>query len=162
MKINSFLSIVGSTLVGVGLMSYEAAAAASEKLPRPAYAPAPAPSGRTPAVQNTKSWIIPPNMAEPARLLQQAYFALSLADHDYKGHRVAAMRAVSAAGQHLGMNLRGDGKGREPRALSDKHLVEAQRLIHKARVILAPGPNKKIVRNLDHAIKQINIALSIR
>jgi hypothetical protein len=33
----------------------------------------------------------------PANLLRRAYYTLAIADHDYKGHRVEAMKQVEAA-----------------------------------------------------------------
>jgi hypothetical protein len=40
--------------------------------------------------------------AAPAELLRHAYGELASADHDYKGHRLAAMKKLDAAGKLLG------------------------------------------------------------
>ena len=51
-----------------------------------------------------------------AGLLVQAYATLEQADHDYKGHRVAAMKQIAAAARLVGVQVRGDGKGQIGRA----------------------------------------------
>jgi hypothetical protein len=99
--------------------------------------------------------------AQPAgagSLLQQAYAALERADHDYKGHRIEAMKHVEAAGKLLGLNLRGDGKGHEKQGVSDEQLRIAQGLLEQARSGLTGKPLKRVNR----AIAQLNIALSIK
>ena len=96
--------------------------------------------------------------APSADLLQQAYTTLEQADHDYKGHRVAAMKQIEAAGKLLGLNLRGDGKGHEKQGVSDQQLRSAQALLEQARAGLAGKP----LKHVDRAIKQLNIALSIK
>jgi hypothetical protein len=94
----------------------------------------------------------------PAGLLSQAYATLAQADHDYKGHRVAAMKQIEAAGKALGVNIRGDGKGHEPQGVSDAQLRAAQGLLEQARAGLTGKPLKHINRALD----QISIALTIK
>ena len=96
--------------------------------------------------------------APSADLLQQAYTTLEQADHDYKGHRIAAMKQIEAAGKLLGLNLRGDGKGHEKQGVSDQQLRSAQALLEQARAGLAG----KSLKHVDRAIKQLNIALSIK
>jgi len=91
-------------------------------------------------------------------LLQQAYTALEQADHDYKGHRIAAMKQVEAAGKRLGLNLRGDGKGHEKQGVSDQQLRTAQALLQEA----SAGLTGKPLKHVNRALKQLNIALSIK
>jgi hypothetical protein len=91
-------------------------------------------------------------------LLQQAYTTLEQADHDYKGHRVAAMKQIEAAGKLLGLNLRGDGKGHEKQGISDDQLRTARALLEQARA----GMTGKPLRHVNRAIKQLDIALSIK
>jgi hypothetical protein len=64
-----------------------------------------------------------------ARALSSAYLILATGDHDYKGQRVKAMHQIEAAGKLLGMDLRGDARGRQPQALSDGKLREARGLL---------------------------------
>jgi len=100
-------------------------------------------------------------MARPAAsadLLAQAYTSLERADHDYKGHRVEAMKQVAAAGKLLGITIRGDGKGHEKQGLSDDQLRKAQGLLQEARSRL----NGKALKHVDKAIQQISIALTIK
>jgi hypothetical protein len=94
----------------------------------------------------------------PGVLLTQAYTALASADHDYKGHRIRAMRQVKAAAVALGVSLGGDGRNREAQGASDAQLQTAQGLLQQARAGLSGKP----LRHVNQAIKQISIALSIR
>jgi len=91
-------------------------------------------------------------------LLTQAYATLSRADHDYRGHRAAAMAHVEAAGKALGINVRGDGRGHEKQGVSDDQLRAAQGLLEQAKA----GLRGKPLRQVNRAIAQINTALSIR
>jgi hypothetical protein len=103
-----------------------------------------------------------PNLvAQPSgsgALLTQAYATLSMADHDYKGHRIAAMKQIEKAGTLIGVNVRGDGKGHEQQGVSDQQLRTAQNLLEQARSGLAPKP----LNHVNKAIEQISIALSIK
>ena len=94
----------------------------------------------------------------PGDLLVQAYTTLSAADHDYKGHRVAAMRHIEAAAKLLGVNLKGDGKGHEKQAVSDAQLRAAQTALQQAAAVLS-GPAQK---HVEKAEKELSIALSIK
>ena len=94
----------------------------------------------------------------PADTLRQAYGILSVADHDYKGHRVKAMKQIEAAAKLLGVDLKGDGKSREPQGTSDEQLRAAQALLQQARA----GLSGKAQKHVDEAINQISIALKIR
>ncbi len=91
-------------------------------------------------------------------LLRQAYTTLERADHDYKGHRIEAMKQIEAAGKALGVKVRGDGKGHEPQGLSDAQLRTAQGLLEQARAELKGKP----LRHVNNAIHQLSIALSIK
>ena len=94
--------------------------------------------------------------------LRQAYRILATGDHDYKGHRVHAMRDVERAGKQLGMDLKGDLKDRTPQKLSDERLREAQGLISGVLNSAEVKGQKHIVKDLQEAVNQINTALSIR
>jgi hypothetical protein len=96
----------------------------------------------------------PPNVD----LLRQAYVALAHADHDYKGHRVAAMRQIDAAARILGANFRGEGRGHEKQGVSDDQVRAAQGLLQQA----SAGLSGKVLRHVRAAEKQLNIALSIK
>ena len=91
-------------------------------------------------------------------LLRQAYTTLERADHDYKGHRIEAMKQIEAAGKALGVKVRGDGKGHEPQGLSDAQLRTAQGLLEQARA----GLKGKPLRHVNKAINQLSIALAIK
>jgi hypothetical protein len=94
----------------------------------------------------------------PGDLLRQAYATLSAANHDYKGHRVAAMKHVQAAGKLLGVELRGHGRGHEQQGDSDAQLRAAQNLLEQARPALSGKPLKRVNR----AIHEISVALNLR
>lgn len=96
--------------------------------------------------------------AAPADLLRQAYGELASADHDYKGHRRAAMEKIDGAGKLLGVRLHGEGKEHEPQGISDDHLRIAQGLLQQAASGLSGRPLKRVLA----AEKDISIALSIK
>ena len=91
-------------------------------------------------------------------LLVQAYTSLERADHDYKGHRKAAMEQVEAAAKLLGVNVRGDGKGHEKQGVSDEQIRTAQGLLEQAKAGLSGKP----LKHVNKALKQLSIALSIK
>jgi len=92
-----------------------------------------------------------------AGLLVQAYTTLEQADHDYKGHRIAAMKQIEAAAKLLGMKVHGDGRGHEKQGASDAQLRTAQGLLQQAQ----PGLSGKPLRHVNKALQQLSIALSI-
>ncbi len=100
---------------------------------------------------------IPNNSAE-AGLLRQAYAMLSVADHDYKGHRVRAMKQIEEAAKVLGVSLRGDGKGHEPQGASDTQLRSAAALLQQASASL----HGHGLEHIKLAYEQLNVALAIR
>ena len=95
-------------------------------------------------------------------LLRNVYMHLSVADHDYKGHRVGAMKVVAAAGDSLGVNLRGDADAHETQASSDDQLKTAEALIEQAQQIAQGGGQGKVLSHLGKAIQEINKALSFK
>jgi hypothetical protein len=102
--------------------------------------------------------------AEPAEVttLRGAYKVLSVADHDYKGHRVKAMHAIEAACDLMGCDIRGDGKGREKQTVSDAQLRQAQSMVEQARQSVASHHRDAVARHLEEAVKEIATALSIK
>ena len=99
--------------------------------------------------------------AEPSRsagFLVQAYTALEQADHDYKGHRKAAMKQIEAAAKILGVSVHGDSKGHEKQSVSDTQLRTAQGLLQQAQ----SGLSGKALKHVDKALQELSIALSIK
>ena len=96
--------------------------------------------------------------APAAGLLVQAYTTLEQADHDYKGHRKAAMKQIEAAAKLLGVKVRGDGKGHEKQGVSDAQLRTAQGLLQQAQ----SGLRGKSLGHVNKALQQLSIALSIK
>ena len=93
-----------------------------------------------------------------AGLLVQAYTTLEQADHDYKGHRKAAMKQIEAAAKLLGVKVRGDGKGHEKQGVSDAQLRTAQGLLQQAQ----SGLRGKPLGHVNKALQQLSIALNIK
>ena len=91
-------------------------------------------------------------------LLEQAYTTLAQADHDYKGHRVKAMKDIEKAVKELGGKISGDGKGREPQGASDDQLRKAKGLLQQA----VPNLSGKPLKLVNNAIKQIDEALAVK
>jgi hypothetical protein len=95
-------------------------------------------------------------------MMRSAYKTLAFADHDYKGHRAAAMHAIEAACDKLGTDIRGDGKGHELQPVSDDKLKAAKQMLEQAREIVAGRHQDAIAHHIDEAIKEVSIALTIR
>jgi hypothetical protein len=90
--------------------------------------------------------------------LDDAYATLAQANHDYKGHRVLAMKQIEAAVTELGGKISGKGKGHEPQGTSDAQLKAAQVLLQQA----STGLSGKARKHVNNAIAQINTALAIK
>ena len=91
-------------------------------------------------------------------LLNDAYATLAQAKHDYKGHRVKAMKQIELALGEVGAKVTRTAKNHEPQGTSDAQLRTAQNLLEQASHELSG----KALKHTDAAIKQINEALSIR
>jgi hypothetical protein len=95
----------------------------------------------------------------PREELAHAYYHLKFADHDYNGHRVAAMHEVEAAGHELGIDLGGGGPGEERQWKSDRKLEEARHLLHHAREKLEARDRDRVAGHVEAAIREIDVAL---
>jgi hypothetical protein len=91
-------------------------------------------------------------------LLNDAYATLAQAKHDYKGHRVKAMKQIELALGEAGAKVTRTTKTHEPQGTSDAQLRAAESLIQQAKA----GLSGKALQHANAAIKQINEALSIR
>ena len=91
-------------------------------------------------------------------LLDDAYATLAQAKHDYKGHRVRAMKQIEAALGEMGGKISSNGRNHEPQGTSDAQLRAAQSLLQQA----SAGLSGKALKHVNNAIAQINDALSIR
>jgi hypothetical protein len=98
----------------------------------------------------------------PRQELAHAYHLLKKADHDYAGHREKAMNEVQAAGQALGLDLKGDLDDNERQWKSDQQLREARRLLHGASEKLERRDRDLVAAHVDVAIKEIDTALAIK
>ena len=91
-------------------------------------------------------------------LLENAYATLGAAKHDYKGHRIKAMKQIEAAFNESGWKIRGLGRNFEPQGTSDDQLRSAKNLLRQA----GPGLSTRALKHVDDAIAQINDALAIK
>jgi hypothetical protein len=110
------------------------------------------------AVEAKKAKEKPETKSGPTELLRRAYGTLAEADHDYKGHRIDAMKDIEEAGKILGINLHGDDHDHEKQGVSDEHLREAQHILAEAKA----GLTGKALKHVNAAEKQLNIALRIK
>jgi hypothetical protein len=95
----------------------------------------------------------------PREEVVHAYRLMKGADHDYDGHREAAMKEVRSAGDKLGLTLEGEGVKEERQWKSDRRMKEARRLLREARDKLEARDRDRVADELDHAIKQVDAAL---
>jgi hypothetical protein len=93
-----------------------------------------------------------------AALLNDAYATLAQAKHDYKGHRVKAMKQIELALGEVGAKVARTDKNHEPQGTSDAQLRAAQSLLEQA----SHQPSGKALKHVNAAISQISTALSIR
>jgi hypothetical protein len=101
--------------------------------------------------------------AEPPRdEIVHAYILLKHADHDYDGHREAAMKQLEGAGADLGLKLEGDDQERERQWKSDERLAEARRLVREARGKLEAHDRELAADHLGKALKELNAALKAK
>jgi hypothetical protein len=122
-------------------------------------------------------------LVQAMHILNSVKFTLEKADHDYGGHRVAALRDVKAAHHQLNLALHHHHKkGKppavvkgakpatqpEPQALSDKQLADSIPVLEQTIVFLNNanhdygGHRANAVRDLHAAIKQLKLALKYR
>ena len=90
--------------------------------------------------------------------LEDAYATLAQAKHDYKGHRVKAMKQIEKALSDIGWKIKGTGKVREPQATSDDQLRDAKDMLQQA----GQGLSVKALKDVNAAISQIDDALAIK
>jgi hypothetical protein len=97
-----------------------------------------------------------------ARMLRDAYVILATGNHNYDGHRVGAMQQVRAAAELLGLEVRGDSWGGKPQELSNERLRHAKELIVQVMHSAQVKDQERVVRRLNEAVHQINVALGIK
>jgi hypothetical protein len=95
----------------------------------------------------------------PREELVHAYRLLQTANHDYAGHRVAAMSEVQAATRELGLEVKGDIESHEREWKSDQQLTEARRLLRDSRDKLEKRDRERTAEHVDRAMKEIDAAL---
>lgn len=98
----------------------------------------------------------------PREEIVHAYRLMKGADHDYDGHREAAMKELRIAGDKLGLTLEGEGVKAERQWKSDRRMEEARRILKEARNKLEERDREKAAANVEHAIKELDMALKVR
>ena len=93
-----------------------------------------------------------------AEKLRRAYRILERGDHDYKGHRLMAMRQIEAAAKILDVDVHGEGRGHEKQLLSDVQLHEAKHSLEE----IVDDTHGKEREHIRKAIEQIDLSLDIR
>jgi hypothetical protein len=91
-------------------------------------------------------------------LLDDAYATLAQAKHDYKGHRVLAMKQIELALGVVGAKVSSKGRNHEPQGTSDAQMRAALGLLQQA----SAGLSGKALKHVDAAITQINDGLAIK
>lgn len=110
--------------------------------------------------------------AAPNTLLREAYGTLAKADHDYKGHRVEAIKQILLAMEESTEKTHGrrhavtpvhhsvkrsSGKEKESQAASDSRLRTAEGLLQEA----SNEASGKKLQHINNALAQLRIALSV-
>jgi hypothetical protein len=124
-------------------------------------------------------------LREALHVLQATKKMLEGADHDYGGHRVAAVKAIGAVERQLRLALgtqtnpkktgkpgnqgtrpgKGGGKQPEPQAISNLQLADAIVILEKTATFLEKadhdygGHRAAAVRDLGVAVRQLKLAL---
>ena len=94
-----------------------------------------------------------------AGMMHRAYRILASGDHDYHGHRVAAMHEIHKAAELLGVDLAGDDRDHERQFLSDDRLREARGLLKNVLGASEIKGQERISRHIELAIREIDGAL---
>ncbi|HTV38977.1 MAG TPA: hypothetical protein VMF08_00265 [Candidatus Sulfotelmatobacter sp.] len=92
-------------------------------------------------------------------MMHKAYRILASGDHDYHGHRIAAMHEIHKAADLLGVDLTGDDKDREKQFLSDDRLREARGLLKNVLGNSEVKGQDRISHHIELAIREIDLAL---
>jgi hypothetical protein len=118
----------------------------------------------------------PSPYAAQIKELREVRTLLQKADRDYKGHRVAAVKELTAAVHALhpnkkahagkgGKGAKGIKGGGEPQALSDAQLKDSIKALNTvvAQLKTVPGaPATKAAAHVTNAIKELEAALTIK
>jgi hypothetical protein len=98
----------------------------------------------------------------PREELVHAYALLKMADHDYAGHRNAAIKEIEVAAGQLGLDLNGRHTEHEGQLKSDALIAESARILHDAREKLEARDRDRAAAHVDKAIEEIDAALKVK
>jgi hypothetical protein len=85
-----------------------------------------------------------------------------MSNHDYGGHRDAALKELQIAGDALGLDLKGKGDEHEGQMKSDEQMAEASRLLRAARDKLEAQDRERVARHVDRAVEEVDAALRVK
>jgi hypothetical protein len=94
--------------------------------------------------------------------LERIYEILTLANHDYQGHRGKAMRSIAKACETLGGHASGVSKGGETQAASDEQLQQSEKLLEQVRDSFAASDPKAVTADLNDSVKELSAALAVK
>src|SRR5579864_2633253 len=94
-------------------------------------------------------FVTPAHAQNAVVLLDDAYATLAQAKHDYKGHRVRAMKQIELALGEAGGKVSGHGHPHEPQGTSDAQLKAAEALLREA----SGSMSKKGLKHVDAAVE---------
>jgi hypothetical protein len=106
----------------------------------------------------TFAFVVPAHAQPATVLLDDAYATLAQGKHDYKGHRVRAMKQIELALGEAGGKVSGHGRVHESQGTSDAQLHAAQELLAQA----GGSVTGKALKHVNLAIDQLKIALSAK
>lgn len=95
-----------------------------------------------------------------AGMMHRAYRILASGDHDYHGHRLAAMEQIKKAADLLGVDLHGDEGTHDRQFLSDDRLREARGLLKHVLNASEVKSQDRIAHHVQAAIDEIDHALA--
>jgi hypothetical protein len=94
--------------------------------------------------------------------LQEAYNLLKIADKDYHGHRVKAMRAIESAAKEAGGPAEGKHRGREAQTTSDEQLRQAATILESVSSTASNMGQERLSKHVEKALSEIHTALDIK
>ena len=114
---------------------------------------------KAPAFASVQFQTIDFNGSPEADMLHHAYRILASGDHDYHGHRMAALHEIHKAADMLGVDLTADDRDHEKQVLSDDRLREARGLLKSVLGNAEVKGQDRISHHIKLAIREIDLAL---
>ena len=94
--------------------------------------------------------------------LTHIHALLMAADHDYKGHKQAALNAIDDACKAMNLNIHSNAHGHELQGDSDKMLRQAGLEVESLLPVAQENTQERVVKDLHKATEQIQKALEVK